>query len=119
MNVQIDDMSLPRSGRVEININLSADVQVTAKTAQQRVSRLVIGEIGNLLYGGKPSLVMGERICWRVPIFLAYPDTGPVGQVGTLDVDVETAEVLATEAQLAEIEEYAHHVAKRSAVTPE
>ena len=114
MDAQLDTVTLPRSGRVEVNINLSADVHVTAMIARRRVSRLVINEIGNLLYGGEPSLVVGERICWRVPVLLAYPDTGPVGQVGALDVDVETGEVLVTPERLTEIADYAHYLAQRT-----
>jgi len=47
---------------------MSADIHITATVARRRVSRLVISEIGNLLYGGAPSLFVGERICWRVPV---------------------------------------------------
>lgn len=114
MSVQLDNLTLARSGRVEVNIHLQADVHVTAATARRRVSRLVISEIGNLLYGGEPSLVVGESICWRVPVMLAYPDTGPVGQAGTLDVDVETGQVLAESEQLARIADYAHYLAQRA-----
>jgi hypothetical protein len=63
----MDTLTLARSGRVEVNIRVNADVHVTATMARRRVSRLVISEVGNLLYGGEPSLVIGERICWRVP----------------------------------------------------
>jgi hypothetical protein len=119
MDAQLDALTLPHSSRVEVSINISADVHVTATVARRRVSRLVISEIGNLLYGGEPSLVIGERICWRVPVLLAYPDTGPVGQAGTLDVDVETGEVLVTPEQLAEITDYAHYLAQRTAPATE
>ena len=114
MSVQLDQVALARSGQVEVNIRLHADIHVTASMAQRRVSRLVISELGNLLYGGEPTLVVGERICWRVPVMLAYPDAGPVGQAGTLDVDVETGEVLATPERLAEITDYAHYLAQRT-----
>ena len=119
MSVQLDGVTLPRSGRVAVDIHLSADIHVTATTARRRVSRLVISEIGNLLYGGEPSLVVGERVCWRVPVMLAYPDTGPVGQVGALDVDIETGEVLASAGQLSEITAYAQYVAQRAAARTE
>ncbi len=114
MSVELESLTLPRSGRVEVDIHLSAEVHVTAATARRRVSRLAISEIGNLLYGGEPSLIVGERICWRVPVLLAYPDTGPVGQAGTLDVDVETGQVLATPEQLTEITNYAQYLAQRT-----
>jgi hypothetical protein len=115
MSVQLDGLVLPRSGRVDVDIHVSADIQVSASTAQRRVSRLVIGEIGNLLYGGEPTLIVGERLRWHVPIMLAYPDTGPLGSVGDLDVDVETGEVLATPEHLAEIKAYAQLIAQRAA----
>jgi hypothetical protein len=96
-----------------MKVNHCINIYITATMARRHVSRLVISEIGNLLCGGEPSLVVGERVCWRVPITLAYPDTGPAGQVGALDVDVETGEVLVTPEQLAEITDYAHHLAQR------
>lgn len=118
MSVQLDGIVLPRAGRVDVAIHVSADIQITASTARRRVSRLVISEIGNLLYGGEPTLSVGERLRWRVPILLAYPDTGPLGSVGDLDVDVETGEVLATPDHLAEIKAYAQLVAQRATARP-
>jgi hypothetical protein len=114
MDTQSDKFTRPSPSRIEVSISASADIHITATVARRRVSRLVISEIGNLLYGGEPSLVVSERICWRVPILLAYPDTGPVGQVGALDVDVETGEVLATPERLVEIDEYAQDLARRT-----
>jgi hypothetical protein len=54
MNIQRDTLTLPRAergagDRIEVNINLSAEIHITATVAQRRVSRLVISEIGNLL----------------------------------------------------------------------
>jgi len=115
MSVQVDQVALAQAGQVEVNIHLQASIHITARMAQRRASRLVISEIGNLLYGGEPSLVIGERVCWRVPIILAYPDTGPTGQVGVLDVDVETGAVLTTPEQSTEIAQYAHDLALRTA----
>ncbi len=119
MDAQLEKLTLPRAGQITVNISLSADVHITATMARRRVSRLVISEVGNLLYGGEPSLVVGERLCWRVPVLLAYPDTGPVGQVGALDVDVETGEILVSPEQLAEISDYAHYLAQRTSPAAE
>jgi hypothetical protein len=114
MDTQPDKLTRPSPSRIEVSISASADVHITAAAARRRVSRLVISEIGNLLCGGEPSLVVSERICWRVPILLAFPDTGPVGQVGALDVDVETGEVSVTPERLGEIDEYAQYLARRT-----
>lgn len=118
MNVQLEELALPHTAQLEIDIHLSTQIQVTATMAQRRVSRLVISEIGNLLYGGKPSLIVGEHIRWRVPVILAYPDTGPIGETGTLDVDVETGIVLTSPERLQEIGNRAHQLAQRTSHSP-
>ena len=64
-----------------------------------------------------PNLVLSERACWRAPVKLAFPTTGPVGVVGEIDVDVQTGKVLADEALLQEIESRAADLARRH--TPE
>lgn len=115
MTVQLDLSNVPQNAQLEVNIHLSAPLRVTATEARRRVSRLVISEVGNLLYGGEPTLVVGERICWQVPVLLAYPDTGVVGQVGVLAVDVETGAVLITPNQLATLSDYALFLAERTA----
>jgi len=45
---------------------------------------------------------------------LAYPSSGPVGTVGTIDVDVQNSEVLATSASLTEIAARAEDLARRT-----
>lgn len=114
MPVELDLSSLPSSSQLDVRIHVTAPLRVTASEARRRVSRLVASEIGNLLYGGEPVLTVGERILWRVPVLLAYPDSGPVGQVGTLDVDVETGAVLTGQEQLTAMADYALFLAERS-----
>jgi hypothetical protein len=118
MTVQLDLSRVPQTAQLDVNIHLSAPLRVTAAEARRRVSRLVISEIGNLLCGGEPTLAVGERICWHVPVLLAYPDSGPVGQVGVLAVDVETGAVLATPEQLTAMADYALFLAERTAPRP-
>jgi hypothetical protein len=93
---------------------ISADINISVVVARRRVNRYVVSEIGNLLFGGESPLVVGKRICWRVPVLLAYPHTGPVGEVGTLDVDVEIGEVMVTAEQVTEINDRAHYLAQRT-----
>jgi len=78
-----DESQSPPAAQPELSIHRSAQLRVTAAAARKRVSRLVQSELGNLLYGGEPALVVGERIGWRVPVLLAFPDRGRVGQAGT------------------------------------
>jgi hypothetical protein len=57
--------------------------------------------------------VAGRRLLWRVPVWLALPTTGPLGQVGTLDVDAQTGEILFTRQILEEIAERGNALARR------
>ena len=114
MPVQLDMARWPQASQLEVDIHLSAPLRVTAAEARKRVSKLVISEIGNLLYGGEPTLTIADRICWRVPVLLAFPDSGVVGQAGALDVDVETGAVLTTDEQLSHLSNYAAYHAERT-----
>jgi len=95
-------------------VSLTAQVNVTDITAQRQVSKLLLDQVGNLLYGERPSLVVERRLLWRVPIWLALPTSGPLGQVGSLDVDAQTGEILVTQQILDEIAERGNALARRA-----
>jgi hypothetical protein len=57
-----------------------------------------------MMHAGEPILVVGERICWRVPIILSQTSKGDVGETGSIDVDVETGQLYITPKQITEIE---------------
>jgi hypothetical protein len=117
MDVELSELNLPVQAEVKIELSVTAQVNVTAQTAQRQVTKLLLDQVGNLLYGERPSLVAGERLLWRVPIWLALPTTGPLGQVGTMDVDTETGEILFTQQLLDEIAEYGNALAKCTATS--
>jgi len=95
----------------------TAQVNITDYTAQRRVSKLLLDHVGNLLYGESPSLVAGRRLIWRVPVWLGLPTTGPIGQVGTIDVDAQTGEILFDQRVLDEIKERGDALAGRAVST--
>ena len=113
MTVELDVSNLPPASQLDVHLHIAAPLRVTASEARRCVTRLVASELGNLLYGGEPTLTVGERILWRVPVLLAYPDSGPVGHAGTLGVDVETGAVLGSQEQLNAIADYALFLAER------
>ncbi len=114
MGVELDDISLPTPAEVKIEFSLTAQVNITDYGAQRKVSKLLLDQVGNLLYGERPNLVAGRRMLWRVPVWLALPNTGPLGQVGTLDVDTQTGEILFTRQTLDEIAERGNALAERA-----
>ena len=119
MSIELDEIGLPVPAEVKIEFSLTAQVNVTDFTAQRKVSKLLLDHVGNLLYGERPSLVAGRRLLWRVPVWLALPTTGPLGQVGTLDVDAQTGEILFTQQILEEIAERGNGLAQRTPSTAE
>jgi hypothetical protein len=112
--VEMAAFAVPPTVDLEINIRLRATVQVTAFSAQRKVSRLMLDRVSNLLCGNEPTLVVSERLRWRVPIWLGFAESGLVGKVGEVDVDVETGEILFDQHLLEQIGERADALARRS-----
>jgi len=119
--VTVQNLAPPPESKIVLKIEVTTQVNVSAFVAQQKVTKLLMERIGNLLYGGEPDLVVAaslaspqQRLYWRVPVVLAYPASGPVGTVGTIDVNVQNGEVLSTPTSLTEIAARAKDLARRT-----
>ena len=110
MSVEVHTLT-PQAGQLAIDIRLSATVNVTEFSARQKVTGFVADAISTNMHGGEPRLVVGERICWRVPVILSMPPTGDRGEVGAIDVDIETGQLMITRALIKEIERRAEYLA--------
>lgn len=106
---------IPETGSIQLTIQISSRFNYSAQAAQRLARRFVADEISYLLRVGDPTLVAGERICWRMPIELALPSYGPVGQVGAVDLDVETGRILLTAPQVETIRRRAEALGDRYA----
>lgn len=114
MAIEVLELALPPQAQVRIDFSLTAQVNITDYAAQRSVSRMLLDQAGNLLYGERPSLVAGRRLLWRVPVWLAFPTSGPLGQIGSLDVDAQTGEVLFSQSILEELVERGNALARRA-----
>jgi hypothetical protein len=114
MRLELSEIVLPEQAEVKIELSISARVNVTDVVAQRKVTRLLLEQVGNLLYGERPALVAGRRLVWRVPVWLGLPVVGPVGQVGAVDVDAQSGEILFTPQLLEEIAERGNALAERA-----
>lgn len=114
MTLELSEMALPAQAEVKIQFSLTAQINITDYTAQRQVSKLLLDHVGNLLYGERPTLVAGRRLLWRVPVWLASPRSGPIGQVGVLDVDAQSGEVLYDQVLLDEFAERGNVLARRA-----
>jgi hypothetical protein len=111
--VEMQQITFPAESEIKVELTLTSKINFTAVASQRRVSKLMLDRVG-LFYGERPSLIIGNRLLWRVPIWLSLPTTGPLGQVGTLDVDVQTGEIIYTSKILDEIRERGHVLVERT-----
>ncbi|GEM_PF-2444487 len=70
---------------------------ISAEKARKQANLWLLANIGNLLHGEKPELRLNHqyRLCWQVNVILTNPYRKKVGQVGQLDIDAVTGEILA------------------------
>ena len=115
MSVMLETINLPESGLFELNIHQIVNIKIKAENARRRVTRYVGDYIGDLLYGEKPTLVLqNQRVFWRVPVVIANGESGRIGQVGAIEVDMETGELIITEALIQEIKQNTHRLVTRT-----
>ena len=113
MTILLDGYTLPERGAVELNIQRSFEIKVTAEEARRKVNRWLLTEVSCMMGADFPTLVIGERVVWRVPAHFSTPQTGIVGIVGMIDIDVQTGKMENTTACKAAIEERAQALASR------
>ena len=113
MVVHLEGIAPPQSSKVDIDIKISATVNISAFAARRKVNGFIVDEISTNMHGLEPSLIVGQRLAWRVPIVLSIPPRGDLGIVGEIDVDVETGEILYTRALITEIKQHARELATR------
>src|SRR5437016_13846969 len=94
MTVRLPGITPPQGATVAIRIELTAQANITPYVARQKVTGFVILEISDRMRGDQPELVVGDRLCWSVPVVLTSPTRGVVGKVGEILVDATTGELL-------------------------
>jgi hypothetical protein len=110
--------SLTKTGCLEGDIKVTADVNISAYAARQKVNDFVLSDVSYMMHAGEPTLVLAEHICWRAPVILSLTSRGDVGEVGVIDVDVETGQMHVTPQLTAEITARAEGLALSTASAP-
>lgn len=113
MTIIIDPYTIPEKGQVELNVQRSFEIKITAEEARRQVNRWLHDNVTMLIGAESPTLVISDEVVWRVPAVFGVPDLGRVGVVGTVDVDV-TSGAMALPLDLApELERQAEALAER------
>ena len=86
----VNEPTLPERGAVNLCINRAFEIRVTAEEARRQVKRWLLNEVSYMFTAKFPTLLVAERIVWRVSVIFTAAHIGHVGMVGEIDVDVET-----------------------------
>jgi hypothetical protein len=116
MTVRLPGVTPPHGASVAIRVELTAQVNITPFVARQKVTGFVILEIGDRMRGDQPELVVGDRLCWSVPVVLTSPSRGVVGKVGEILVDATTGELLVEKDTVQRMSDDADRLAERSSL---
>ena len=96
----------------EIKVEYSFRLNYTAHSAKVKVNLVLAQELG-LFQSGEPSLVIGERPTWRVPVLFSNRSIAAT-DVGSLSVDTTSGEVLYSPENLEQFKEKARALAQHS-----
>lgn len=100
--VTVTGLDLPATSKVNVKIEISTEVNISAFVARQKANRFLIMQAGDQLGASTPELVVGPTLHWRVPVQYAPSRRGLLGIVGHLLVDAETGEVTVADGQTTE-----------------
>ena len=115
--VLLETLKPPDVGPLDAYVRITANIQFPAQVARRRVSVFVGNHIADLLHGETPVLVISETgSYWRVPVVLSARSWGRIGQVGAIDVDVETGELCVNTKDIEEIKRNAERFALSAAL---
>lgn len=92
MTIILDNYTLPKTGHVELN--LSFDIVISAEAAKRQVNKWLMEEVSTQLGADTPTLIVGRRTVWRVPAHISFPHAGRFDNVGFVEVDAATGELL-------------------------
>lgn len=94
VTITLNGEGLRDTHELNIQISISSTINIDPKTARHQVTAWLVSEVGNMLIGGAPQLVVSHKTVWRVPVSLTSSTVGTVDEVGAIDLDAESGELL-------------------------
>jgi hypothetical protein len=113
MAIIIDPFTIPEKGQVELKVQRSFEIKVTAEEARRQANRWLHDNVTMLIGAERPTLVVGEQVVWRVPAVFRAPDLGRVGVVGIIEVEVNSGVMTLPSDLGPELERKAEELAER------
>ena len=112
VTITLSGEGLQDTQELNIQVSISTSVHIDPKTARRQVTAWLASEVGNMLIGGPPHLVISQKTVWRVPAMLTSSEVGPVGEVGTVDLDAQSGELLVSEQLKTQILDNVKHLTR-------
>lgn len=97
--------SIQEQHPLHLKLNISTTLGITAQEAHSKVLRYFVDHVNMFITPRPPLLVMldDHTFHWRFPLVFSLGRQGRLGQVGEVDVDAYTGELLIQETQVQEI----------------
>jgi hypothetical protein len=118
VSVQVSPLPLPPEADVEVSVKIHTPLNVTPHVARQKANRQIALYCGQSFTLEAPELHVGDRVCWRVPVWVTHPTKGKVAWIGEVRIDAQTGEVLSTREQLRLLQAAANGVLQSCSDTP-
>ena len=95
------------------------EISISPALAKRRANGYLSMDVAMAIVADDPVLVWDERPVWRLQAHLLLPDWGRIAQVGTVDVDAMTGDVIPlSPPQISEMQQRANDLATRLAPDP-
>ncbi|MCI0393515.1 MAG: hypothetical protein L0322_01070 [Chloroflexi bacterium] len=100
--------------KLQLEINISTTLGITATQARRKLTRFLMDEVSLLITPQSPLLVVNDQnnIFWRFPLVLAMGHHGQPGQVGEVDVNAYSGDLLITDELLENIKANAQRLVR-------
>ncbi|MEM7534868.1 MAG: hypothetical protein AAF639_22010 [Chloroflexota bacterium] len=98
LSVVFDEYSLPEKGEhINLEVKRTFSINLSADEAQKKVKHWLFMDVSMMLAAGEPTLAISRHaVVWRVPAMLYSTQQGLLGEVGRVDVNVQTGEMYNT-----------------------
>ncbi|MCP4424391.1 MAG: hypothetical protein GY803_07870 [Chloroflexi bacterium] len=107
----LDSQDAALNAPIHFNLHVAVTLHISADDARRLVNRDIVTELGTGLGAQNPELaIRGQQIIWVVPIVLSLPHLGELGQVGTIEVDAQTGDILNGETEPKRILQHAQRL---------
>lgn len=102
---------------LQLDVKFSVTLGITAEQAKRKLTRFLMDEVSLLIHPYGPLLVVVNQnaIFWRFPLIFSMGLRGKLGQVGEIDVDARSGDLLFNDTLLTEIKAHAHILAQSTA----